>query len=306
MEKLNKPIEFPSIYEKESLSNKLTDHSDQKNENKSEKGDVPEVTKSSNKVKGNTPQTEQSKFSPASQLRTLYNSFDLSDYTKEKLEYEKQLYDEEKKKYVGKKKSFLNTLPLTHPLIIILGGKQEKLRQLWNKKMIPVGGTRYEDWEIIRDFKQLRIEDVSDVLRLGVDGNWDVLCDFTKRKSGLNQYFPEMLGVDTVNGSVIDCLEEKNRNRFLYGYEMKILNNPRIEITKNNFFNQFKQMCRISTSTQPVCNYPTKVGMFIIQEYFHTLSVYNGVPNDHFVVLDPCTGWGSRLLGTLCFSRDLN
>jgi len=47
------------------------------------------------------------------------------------------------------------------------------------------------------------------------------------------------------------------------------------------------------------------VGMWIIsQSYFQTLDIYNGVPNDNFVVLDPCSGWGSRLQSTLCvFNR---
>jgi hypothetical protein len=272
-----------------------------KSTKKIENSDIPEVTKTNKKVTGSTPKTELSKNSPASQLRTLYNSFSMSDFTQEKLDLEKRMYEEEKKKYTGKNKNFLSSLPLDNPLIIILQGIHRNLLHQWITKMIPVGGNKKSDSTIISNWRKLRVKSFDEVLRLGTDGCWNVLWDFTNLDSGLNQCFPEMMDVETVNGSVIDCLLEENRNRFLYGYESKILNNPRLEVTEKNIYSLFKQMCRISTGTQPVVNFPTMVGIWIISDsYFHTLSVYNGVPNDHFVVLDPCSGWGSRLLGTLC------
>ena len=65
-------------------------------------------------------------------------------------------------------------------------------------------------------------------------------------------------------------------------------------------------MCRISTNTQPVGNFPTMVGMFIIfDSYYQTLMDCKYIPNDNFVILDPCAGWGGRLLGTLCIFHTL-
>ena len=271
-----------------------------------EKGGMPEVIKYPNEILDSTPHTESSKISVVPQLRTLYNSIDLSDYTKEKLEYEKQLYEEEKKKYTGKKKSFLSTLPLDNSLIKILDGKRINLLDQWNTKRIPVGGNKREDTLIIKNFQKLRIKDVSEVFRESFDEECDILYDFTKLDCGLNSYFPEMLNVPTVNGSVIDCLQEKNRTRFLNGYENKIFNNPCVDITEKNFYSTFRQMCRISTNTQPVGNFPTMVGMFIIfDSYYQTLMDCKYIPNDNFVILDPCAGWGGRLLGTLCIFHTL-
>ena len=239
-------------------------------------------------------------------LRTLYNGVYLSYFNQNKLDYQRKLYQEEKKNYTGNRKYFLHTLPLDNELIKSIEEIRTMFRNLWNTKRIPIGGNRKEDYQIIRDFKNLRLEDINNVLREDNDGFWNVLWDFSPFDSGLNQYFSEMMNVDTVNGSVIDCLLDENRNRFIYGYETKILCNPRVEITEKNFFGMFKQMCRISTNTQPVVNFPCKVGMWIISDsYFHTLSIYNGVPNDHFVVSDFCSGWGSRLLSTLCMFHSL-
>jgi hypothetical protein len=270
---------------------------------KIKKVDVPEVTNTSNGVTNSTPESKTPKNSPAHQLRTLYNEFDLSDFTQQKLDMEQRMYKKEKKKYKGKGKTFLKTLPKEHPLIQIIKGKQDNLYNQWITKGIPVGGVKRDDIQVISDFKQLRLKDLSDVLWISDDGEY-CLHDFTNLDCGLNLFFPEMSSVPTINGSVNDCLTDFDR--FLTGYESKILNHPTETITEKNIYCIFKQMCRMSTGTTPVGNFPTMVGMFIILESFYeTLIRYKCIPGDNFVILDMCTGWGGRLLSSLCIFHRL-
>ena len=274
-----------------------------KSTKKTQDDDKPEVTVGLNEEPNSTPELKTPKKPLSIQLRTLYNDFDLSDFTQEKLDFEKQLYKEEKIKYTGKGKSFLKTLPKEHPLIQIIKEKQDKLYNQWITKGIPVGGVRRNDKQIISDFKQLELKDLSDVIWTSDEGE-SCLCDFTNLDCGLNLYFPEMMSVPTINGSVIDCLTDFDR--FLTGYENKILNHPTKIVTEKNIYCIFKQMCRLSTGTTPVGNFPTKIGMFIILESFYdTLLRYKCIPGDNFVICDPCTGWGGRLLSTLCMFHRL-
>jgi hypothetical protein len=273
-----------------------------KSSKKIENGDIPEVTKTNKEVTDSTPQTEPSKISPAPRLRILYNGITLPGCTQEELDIEKKLYQEEKKKYNGKFKSFLNTLPNEHPLIQIISKKWSYLVNQWIVYRIPVGGNKSDDIQIIDDLRQLSMDDLTKILRVLKDGT-KILWDFTNRDSGLNQYFSEMMDVPTTNGSVIGGFMDFKK--FLTGYENKILNHPTILVTENNIYNIFKEMCRMSLGTTPVGNFPSKIGMFIIMESFYeTILRYGCIPNDNFVILDPCSGWGGRLLSTLCiFNR---
>ena len=267
---------------------------------------VSVVTTDQKTPSNGTAITSQLMVQPVPRLRTVYNTFDLSDFTNEKLEYQRKLYEELKKKYSGKKKTFLSTISLDDPLIEILDAIRRKLLFQWNTRMIPVGGTRKEDEQIIKEFKHLLEILFHEVLRMGNDGIRDILHDFYNADAGLNQYFSEMMNTATVNGSVVDCLLEKNRKRFIDAYECKILNNSFVEITEKNFFDVFKQMCRISTTTQPVGNFPSLVAAKIIWDaYKHSLKANKGIPNDNFVVLDPASGFAGRMLGLLSIFQKL-
>ena len=270
-----------------------------KSTKKTKKSDKPEVTTTSDGVTNSTTETQTSK---TVQLRTLYNGIDFQGFTQKELDYEMELYMEEKKKYTGEGKSFLRDLPIDHPLIQSISKKWSYLVYQWDKFRIPVGGNKSDDVKIINDFKQLRNCSLNDILLELNDGTL-VLWDFTNLDSGLNQHFPEMLDVPTINGSIIDGF--KDFKRFLYGYEDKILNNPTTIVNECNVYNIFKQMCRLSLGTTPVVNFPSRIGMFILMEsYYETILLNNGIQNDNFVFLDHCSGWSSRLLSTLCvFNR---
>jgi len=218
-------------------------------------------------------------------------------------EHRKKLYQEEKKKYNRNCKSFLNTLPNEHPLIQMISKKWCHMVNQWIVKRIPVGGNKSDDIQIINDLRQLSMDDLSDILIVLKDGS-EILWDFTNLDSGLNQFFPEMLNVPTTNGSVIEGFMDFKK--FLKGYENKILNHPTILVTESNIYQVFKNMCRMSLGTTPVGNFPSRIGMFIIQESFYdTLLRYKCIPCDNFVILDPCSGWGGRLLSTLCMFHRL-
>jgi len=258
------------------------------------KVDVPEVTNTSNVVTNSTPVTQTSK---TVQLRTLYNGIDLQGFTQEELDYEKELYREEQKRYTGKGKTFLHTLPEEHPLIQSIKPKWLHLVNQWEKFRIPVGGNKRTDIQIIEDFRKLRESNLNRILMVMNDGS-EVLRDFSNRDCGLNQYFSEMLDVPTTKGSVIGNF--KDFEKFLKGYENKILNHPNTIVNEKNIYQIFKQMCRISLGTTPVGNFPSMIGMFIIMEsYFETLFRYRCIPNDNFVFHSPCSGWGGRLLSVL-------
>ena len=266
-----------------------------KSTKKTKNGNKPEVTNTSDGVTNSTPETQTSK--PV-QLHTLYNGIDLQGFTQKELDYEQELYREEKKKYTGKRKSFLHTLPIDHPLIQSISKKWSHLVYQWEVNRIPVGGNRRDDIQVINDFKQLRESNLNKILLVLNDGS-EVLWDFSNLDSGLNLFFPEMLDVPTTNGSIIGNF--KDFKKFLYGYENKILNHLTIIVNEGNVYNIFKQMCRLSLGTTPVGNFPSRIGMFIIMEsYYETLLRYRCIPNDNFIIHSPCSGWGGRLLSTLC------
>ncbi len=274
----------------------------EKSSKKTRRNNTPEVSGEVKKEKNIVVEPEKTEGSNTPKLRTLYNGIDLQGFSQEELDYENELYKEESEKYTGVGKTFLHTLPLDHPLIQSISKKWSYLVYQWDMFRIPVGGNKSDDIQIINDFKQLRNCSLNDILLELNDGTL-VLWDFSNLDSGINQYFPEMLNVRTINGSIIEGL--KDFKRFLYGYENKILNHPNTIVNEGNVHNVFKQMCRLSLGTTPVVNFPSRVGMFIIMEsYYETLLLNHGIPNDNFIILDPCTGWSGRFLSTLCvFNR---
>lgn len=268
-----------------------------KSEEKTSNGVQPDVSGEVHNVKNITEEPKEFENSHTPKLRTLYNGIDLQGFSQKELDYEQELYRQEKNKYTGKGKTFLHTLPENHPLIQVIKPKWLHLVNQWDKFRIPVGGNKRTDSQIINDFKQLRESNLNRILMVLNDGS-EVLCDFSNRDCGLNQFFPEMLNVPTTNGSVIDGL--KDFRRFLYGYESKILNHPKTIVHEGNISSIFKEMCRLTLGTTPVGNFPSMVGMFIIMEsYFETLMRYRCIPNDNFMIHSPCSGWGGRLLSVL-------
>jgi hypothetical protein len=205
-----------------------------KSTKKTKKSDNPEVSNSSNGVTNSTPEFQTSK--PV-QLRTIYNGIDFQGFSQKELDYEQELYMEEKKKYSGEGTLFLRDLPIDHPLIQSISKKWSYLVYQWDMFRIPVGGNKSDDIQIINDFKQLRNCSLNDILLELNDGTL-VLWDFSNLDSGLNQHFPEMLNVQTTNGSIIGNF--KDFKKFLKGYEDKILNHPTTIVNESNVYDIFK------------------------------------------------------------------
>lgn len=69
-------------------------------------------------------------------------------------------------------------------------------------------------------------------------------------------------------------------------------------------FPQITQSFRLGGGSQPVSNFNAGIARYIILNGFQHSLDNNLIENDFFVVLDPSTGWGGRLLGLLsCYSQ---
>ena len=184
---------------------------------------------------------------------------------------------------------------------MIIEEKRIRFLKYWDEERIPIGGGSKSDKRITRDFRNLRIAEWCDVLRMADNGERNILWDFSSLDSGLNQYFPEMMDVPTTKGSVLECL--RDRKRFFESYESKIFKDGlhRFKSERSSFLSVFKEMIRFGSGSQPVVNFPSKVAQYIvIESYYDTIKRSNHIENDNFVVLDHCTGWAGRLLGVLC------
>lgn len=236
------------------------------------------------------------------ELRVLHvtENFVFHDFEKQNFNHEKELYNELRNQSNTEKFSLLD-IPADNPLIKIIEEKRLRFLKYWNKDRIPIGGGSKSDKRITRDFKNLRIVEWCDVLRMDDNGSRNILWDFSSLDSGLNQYFPEMMDVPTTKGSVLECL--RDRKRFFEGYENKIFKDGmhRFKTEKSNFLSVFKEMIRLGSGSHPVVNFPSKVAQHIvIESYYNTIKLSGRLENDNFVVLDPCAGWAGRLLGVLC------
>jgi hypothetical protein len=224
----------------------------------------------------------------------------MMDFEKEDYFRELQMYEQLKDRSHRESFSLLD-LPEDNPLVKIIEEKRIRFLKYWDKDRIPIGGGSKSEKRITRDFKNLRIAEWCDVLRMSDDGERNILWDFSSHDSGLNQYFPEMMDVPTTKGSVLECL--RDRTRFFESYENKIFKDGlhRFKKEKSSFLSVFKEMIRLGSGSQPVVNFPSKVAQYIvIESYYDTIKRSNHIENDNFVVLDPCTGWAGRLLGLLC------
>ena len=233
-------------------------------------------------------------------LGTVYNGIDVIGFTLADYQMEKALYDQLKAESNDEKFS-LSSLPQDNPLRQIIENKRITYLGFWNSKRIPVGGGKKSDQQILVDFQNLRNEKWGKILIKDINKRKIILWDFSSLDSGVNQYFPEMLDVPTTNSSVLDCLRDKDR--FLKSYEQKILKAGfyKVEDSESSFYSVFSQMVRMGSGSHPVVNFPSLVAQYIVMEsYYNTIKLNNGIENDNFVILDPCSGWSGRLYGVLC------
>lgn len=112
-----------------------------------------------------------------------------------------------------------------------------------------------------------------------------------------------MMDTPTIHPTVIDGLRDSNR--FLKIYVEKVLLNG-FGRYEGNFFSAFHRCFRNGNYAQPVGNFQPLFMKYIILESFNQNLKLNGrLPNDQFVIVDPCAGWSGRLLGTLCSMHDM-
>ena len=235
-------------------------------------------------------------------LHILYNKADSSNFSSEDFNKELQLYLDAKQESGLDSFSYKN-LPVDHSLIKILESKRERYLHQWESKLIPIGSSHKSDEDIIADFKNLSRFNTDSILRKDTLGNSNILWHYSHLASGLNQYFPEMLDTPTINPTVIDGLRDSNR--FLKIYIEKVLLNG-FGRYEGNFFSAFNRCFRSGNFTQAVGNFQPLFMKYIILEAFkQTLKLNGGLPNDKFVIIDPCAGWSGRLLGTLCSMHDM-
>lgn len=115
-----------------------------------------------------------------------------------------------------------------------------------------------------------------------------------KWTKGINNWFPEMLGVECSHSCpscVIDLLNRKDYFHLSVGKivlqdTMKVFR----KIPDKPFFNSFRRMLTIARGTQVVTNFPTHVAKWL---YIHYLSQWK---DKTLYVYDPCMGWGGRMI----------
>ncbi|MEI6684430.1 MAG: hypothetical protein WCO44_17530 [Bacteroidota bacterium] len=233
-------------------------------------------------------------------LHTLYNTPSSNNFTPDDFAEEVLLY-EEAKHSSGLDKFTYRDLPSEHPLLKILEAKRERYLLEWDSKLRPIGTSHKSDEQIICDFKALRTSNISSLL--DEEGNPHIIRSSNNLFTGLNQYFPEMAETRTLCYTVIDALQ--NKDRFHKIYIKKFLLKG-LGWNSRNFFKAFNKCFKTGSWTQMVGNFQPLVMKYIILESFnHQLQQKGRLPGDKFVILDPCTGWGGRLLGTLCSFNDL-
>lgn len=188
-----------------------------------------------------------------------------------------------------------------HPLIKIVDSLNAKLLIDWETKRIPIGASFKSEEQIIKDFIELRQFDINGILKPDTYGNNNILCYFKFLASGLDQYFPEMLDTKTLMKAPIDRLRDKDQFRKIFIEKLLLDGMSNLNKDGSNFCFAFHKCFRKGNFTQTVGNFQPLYMKFIILEAFHAALVYNnGLKNDCFVVVDPCSGYSGRLIGTLC------
>jgi hypothetical protein len=232
-------------------------------------------------------------------LHTIYNEinvngFSYEDYKRETILLQEMIND----------KGDLDSIDLStvdHPLLQIIESKRKYFLNEWICKNVPIGSCYKSDQQIIYDFKKLRMFNVNKILRTD-----NVLYHFSHYANGLNQYFPEILATPTTSKAVVNSLE--NRKRFYEIYIRKLLMNgiKRQVTTSDNFSTTFHRCYKIGSWTQSAGNFHPMFMKFIVREAFkRTLRTHGRIPNDNFVIIDPCGGWAGRLIGVLSSFNEL-
>lgn len=131
---------------------------------------------------------------------------------------------------------------------------------------------------------------------------------------------------DCVPDHILELLGDKIPNPYTTGYKIpfyfekngqyykliKIDDNTPVrydsctekEYQSMRLFPQITQSFRLGGGSQPVSNFNAGIARYIILTGFHHSLDNNLIENDFFVVLDPSTGWGGRLLGLLsCYTE---
>jgi hypothetical protein len=233
-------------------------------------------------------------------LGTVYNGIDVIGFTLADYQMEKALYDQLKAESNDEKFS-LSSLPQDNLLWQIIEKKRTTNLMYWNSKRIPIMSGTKSDQQIFVDFQTLRKKRWNDILIMDTNKKRIILWDFSSLDSGVNQYFPEMMDVPTTKISAIDCLRDEDN--FLHSYEQKILKSGYYKVGENDssFYSVFKQMLRMGSGSHPIANFPSLVAQYIVMEsYYNTIKLNNGIENDNFIILDPCSGFSGRMVGVLC------
>ena len=235
-------------------------------------------------------------------LHTIYNTSDSSNFTSDNFDRELKLYlDAEQES--GLDPFSYKDMPSDHLLFDILESKRIKYLNEWESKRIPIGSSFKSDETIISDFKKLCKLPITNLIKEDNQGNKNILWHFSHLASGLNQYFPEMLDTPTISYTAIDGLRDIQRFRKIY-IEKVLLNGFGRNV--GNFFSAFHRCFRNGNWAQSVGNFQPLFMKYLIFESFKVLmQTDHCLPNDQFVIVDPCAGWGGRLLGTLCVINDL-
>lgn len=155
--------------------------------------------------------------------------------------------------------------------------------------------------EIKLGFKKFASMDVSKYYYSnGIQGLYGSSNKWT---SGINNWFPEMLGVEITHSSpksVIDLLRRKDY--YHMSVEKIVLEDPLKnfkETPDKPFFRKFRKMLSIARGTQMVTNFPTYVAKWL---YIHYLS---NVKDKTLYVYDPCMGWAGRMVSLFAASSHI-
>jgi hypothetical protein len=156
--------------------------------------------------------------------------------------------------------------------------------------------------EIKAGFKKFVNMDVSKYYHSGeIQGLYGSSNKWT---SGLNNWFPEMLGVEVSHSSPKSVIDLLKKVEYFHHSMDKII----LEDTLKNFrkspdipcFRMIRKILSVTRGTQMVTNFPTHVAKWL---YIHYLSE---IKDKTLYVYDPCMGWAGRMVSLFAASSHIS
>ena len=166
--------------------------------------------------------------------------------------------------------------------------------------------------DIKKNFMKLREYDVHHKFLVRDDsGNENVIKNYNKHASGINQFFPTMLKTRVNNGSIYDWFTDEYKDKFqkvilrilkrdsMYNWSKCVLDGDTYKFLVRDFqlgqklFPAGIQAFRLGLG-QPAVNFPPLTARYLYEHYTNHIE-----QDEPLNIYDPSSGWGGRILGAM-------